>query len=797
MLRFWVSPTTKHDAITRSIGAALRALRPAVPAHEFVTVGDAPLLPGPGEIVMVCGARGLDLLKAAGLVPRGRTLASLREKPQRLSNVGGVYMVTFDPGVIANEPEKRAMIDWDVRLAHRLLTTGRLDPALGEYRWVGSFAPLIARIEQRHAQTGEAVDVTCDTETMGLYPWEPGKRILTIGFADRPGYGEVLYLGPRDDPVPVAAEEPLLAQLRWLLTSPKVKIRGSNFKYDLVWIAEQLGIECTNFKFDTALVGSLLDENRSNGLDSHAKAFSGLGGYADRFNATHDKGRMEDVPLDELLPYAAGDLDAAYQVADALRGQLLEDPQLARFYVRVLHPAARAFERIERRGVVIDRHRYMTLRDDLRTAIAGHERQALELLPGRLKAKHGEKIREQVAQGKSPLTPAIMKEFFFGPLGLGLKPLMTTPKSGEPSTARAHLRMFSHRPEAKAMCAILEEAGSASKTLSTFVDGFLKHVRADGRLHPSYMLFHGGFNDDEDDEAGTTTGRLSAKDPAFQTLPKKVRWAKRLRECYPAPPGMAVLVCDFSQGELKVVACIAPEETMIAAYQDGLDLHAVTGAKLGGYPLDEFMAMKACGIAEREQAYSLIRDKAKPANFGLLYAMSAEGFRAYCWAQYGLALSLEEATAMRNAFFELYPGLLDYHDAMKKFVRTYLHVRTPMGRVRHLETIRSWDRGVVAQAERQAINSPVQGCLTDMMIWALAEIEANLDTDKVQVVGMIHDALVAYVPEHEAASWAGQVTDIMKGLPLCDLGWAPQLVFSADAEAGPNLARLAKLSLAA
>ena len=89
--------------------------------------------------------------------------------------------------------------------------------------------------------------------------------------------------------------------------------------------------------------------------------------------------------------------------------------------------------------------------------------------------------------------------------------------------------------------------------------------------------------------------------------------------------------------------------------------------------------------------------------------MQVEGFRTYCWAQYGLALSFEEAEGMRNAFFELYPGLLDYHDAMKRFVRAYLHVRTPMGRVRHLETIRSWDRAAVAQAERQAINSPVQG----------------------------------------------------------------------------------------
>ena len=112
------------------------------------------------------------------------------------------------------------------------------------------------------------------------------------------------------------------------------------------------------------------------------------------------------------------------------------------------------------------------------------------------------------------------------------------------------------------------ETDSAAKTLSTFVEGFLRYLRPDGRLHPGYMLFHGGFGDDEDDESGTVTGRLSAKEPAFQTLPKKTKWAKRLRECYPAPPGKVVVVIDYRQGELKVVACFAPEPTMIDAVQE-------------------------------------------------------------------------------------------------------------------------------------------------------------------------------------------------------------------------------------
>lgn len=120
-----------------------------------------------------------------------------------------------------------------------------------------------------------------------------------------------------------------------------------------------------------------------------------------------------------------------------------------------------------------------------------------------------------------------------------------------------------------------------------------------------------------------------------------------------------------------------------------------------------------------------------------------------------------------------------------------------MGRVRHLETIRSWDRSVVSLVERHAINNPVQGALTDMMIWAMAQIEENLPSDKVQVVGMIHDPLLAYVLADEATYWGALDDRHHEDLPLKILDWVPQLVFTADAEAGPNLASLSKLKLAA
>lgn len=782
-------------------GRALKRFKP-VPAHQFLPFKEGVAhAPSSGGVILVCGNRPLNELQRSGALPKNRTVTSMREKPVSAAG-GGYYLVTFDPMSVASEPKNREIIDWDLRLAHRLLTTGTTEILAGDCKWVANFADLIDGINAEYESTGTPVDVAVDTETMGFYPWYPDKDIISISFTHRRGEAQALYLGELPGAVPVKDSGLVWEQVNWLMTSDRVRIRAANGKYDMIWIAEKWGIECTNFKFDSMLVGSVLDENRSNSLNLHAKLFTPYGGYDDAFNQTQDKGAMEAIPPDKLLPYAGGDTIAAQDASDVLREELLEDEELANFYITILHPAARAFEKLERRGMVIDKHKYQQLGDDLKKTISAEQSKALGLLPQTMRIKYKDRISEQIAAGKNPLLPSILKEFFFSKSGLNLKPYEFTPKlnkAGEkqPSMTKAHLRQFAHNPSAKAMVECLSEMDAASKTLSTFVDGFLKHVRPDGRIHPTYFLAHGAFDGYDDDDAGTVTGRLSAKDPAIQTLPKKTKWAKRLRECFPAPPGKKLLQVDYSQGELKVVACVANEKTMLKAYENGLDLHAVTGAQLAQVSLEEFLTWKNNPDKALAEAFDKNRSSAKPANFGLLYGMSAEGFQAYAWASYGLKLTLEEATVMRNAFFELYSGLPAYHERQRKLVKLHGMVRTPLGRIRHLPTINSWDRAVRSAAERQAINSPIQGCLTDMMIWSIALLEDAYKGDDLEVVAMIHDALIAYVPENADAQWAANVTGVMSNLPFDQVGWEPQLKFTADAEAGLDLAHMSGIKLAA
>ncbi|WP_266032632.1 DNA polymerase [Brucella intermedia] len=790
--------TSETSLLQKTFGPIMRSFRPDVPAHKFIPWKEEDPVPeaGEGDVVLVCGSKPLETMRREGLVQKNRTLNSLREKP--LKRGGGHYLLTFDPYSMMTEPEKMELLAWDVRLAARVMRTGSPLPNLGQYKWVNTYQPMIDWIEERYAKTGKAVDVACDTETMGFYPWYPDKDIVSISFTAKPMTAEVLYLGPQKRPIDLDPNVPLFDQIQWLLTSPKVKTRFSNGKYDLIWIAEKWGIECTNFKFDNMLVGTLLNENLSNSLNIHAKVRTDMGGYDDSFNDKYDKGHMEKIPAnDDFLVYAGGDTDAAQRVADNLRDELAEDEQLTKFYITILHPAARAFEKIERRGVCVDQEKFAILREDLKKVVKENQDKALAILPNRMRIKYRDRIDDQIAAGKNPLLPSILKEFFFTPHGLNLKPKMTTGKTGEPSMAKAHLRQFADVPAAMEMVGVLTEMDSAAKTLSTFVEGFLKHLRPDGKFHTTYFLGRAEFEGHDDDESGTVTGRLSAKDPPFQVVPKKTKWAKRIRECFPAPKGYVVLSLDYSQGELKVVACVANEKTMIQAYMDGLDLHALTGAKLAQVDVQEFLKWKDSEDAALAAAFEKNRGNAKPANFGLLYGMQVEGFRQYAWANYGIKLSFAEAEAMRNAFFELYPGLLGYHEKQRTLVSMTEQVRSPLGRIRHLPMIKSWDREIKSRAERQAINSPIQSTLTDMMCWAIALIEDAYPNSPVQIVGQIHDAMIAYVPEHEATLWAGRLTEIMSNLPFHELGWNPVLKFTADAEAGATLADLKKLKLAA
>jgi DNA polymerase I-like protein with 3'-5' exonuclease and polymerase domains len=1075
------------------------------------------------QVVFALGGDSLKVLQELSVVHKNRTVYSLRGHKFLLPNQVPV-MVSYSPNILDVDYGFYVDLLTDAGMVARLAATGSLEAKLGEYKYVDDFTSFIERVKAIYSQTKKSVRVALDLETIGLDEFRkkdsthPGARIVSIQVSCEMGHSHVKYFHSEMEEQTFLLDFESAKQLSYILSSPEIILTGANLKFDLRWLWRRGRFTCTNFKFDTTLVGSMLDENRSNGLDVHTKIYvPDLGGYSDQFDQVVDKSRMDLVLKEQLLPYAGGDTDACYQVAEVMKEELLKDKQLTAFYVNILHPAARAFERLERGGILIDQEKMRRLEADLNDEAIKIVHRAKQIFGGRLVAKHA---KEDRAGGMNITKASLITDYMFTKAGLNLDPIDFTEKTKKPSTSMDHIMKFKDVPEAQELVLLLRDYGSLNKTLTSYVIGFLKHLRSDGRFHPSFYFFVGDRNDD--DEGGANTGRLSAKNPAVQTIPVHTVWAKRIQECYIAPPGYLIGGRDFSQGELRVIACIANEPSMLEAYRKGMDLHSITSGNIRGFTYEEMMELKkkdkhafdelrylgksmnfglclksnsliltnyglikiedvksyhllwdgkewvnhdgvifkgwkeviewdgveatpehkvwletgekvqlqeakrdkkklACtaignmpikfnpkvssrgyvasrnvwkkkslvsrcdmpmlqygtqctsrehsstfdkgllsslfsqkifrlksrnawnkircygaalqsrytqavkrlqrkrnqvfirikralysmgigemagyrfqeiGIRQREQQRPLrtkqfeISNKPRKSsesrtqfetyisrkgnvNDGLAesvcitkdnglckrrvngganysegkrvnseqkkelerfgykirrvrvydilnagprhrftcngklvsncYGMGAEGFQLYAELNYGVKLTLEQATDYRSQFFKLYSALVDYHAFQKKWARKYKEVRSPLGRVRHLPLIDSSRQDIRAKAERQSINAPTQSCLSDMLLWSFAECEIEMEeayeNGWIQPWSAIHDAGYDYLLEDKAEDLIRQQVDIMQNLPFHKVGWQPQLQFIADAKLGYNMAELKELKL--
>ena len=735
------------------------------------------------DVCLAMGDKRLKVMQQHGLCPKGRAVTS-----QRLQVLGpgvGKYLITWDDSIINFDWAKRPDIAYDIRLAARLHDTDTLVPVMPDYTEVGGFNAIWTAIEEQHKKTGKRVAIAIDTETVGTDYMDPAAWIVAVAVTTAPGRAFIKYYSEKD-----AQTNEDVSNLSKMMASPKItKVYGANFKYDMLWFCEQWGIQnFTSVALDTTLVGSLIDENRSNSLNLHAKVYTPLGGYDDPFNAKYDKSRMDLVPKDDLVQYTGGDTDSGFRVARALRKQLLKDKELSRFYMDLLHPAMHAVRKMEQRGMRVDQDRYAELDEELTQVLSKSVQAMLNSLPRKLQNKHYQDLR--------PHRPIIVRDFLFSKQGLNLKPKILTPKTEQPSTAKAHFEMFTNHPDAGPFVEAYMEWAKASKNKSTYVDGFLKHLRSDGYFHPSYMLFRGKFHGDDqkDDDSGGRTGRTSCKEPAYQTIPKHTIWAKPLRSVFIPPDGMVILDVDFQQGELRICACVAGEKVMIASYKMGVDLHLKTGAEMNHLEFGEALDMWKSPDGNVKAAIKKIRQGGKAGNFGLIYSIGPEGFVEYARTTYGVIITVKEAAEFMRRFFKLYPGIAEWHDRAKDFAHENKYIRSPLGRVRRVPLINTFANDIRSRQERQAINAGVQSTLTDMCLLAMAELD-RLFPD-LWIFGFTHDSLSFYVPEHEALAWAGRIKETMENLPLNHFGWEPELDFPVDIEIGlNNLGELAELTV--
>lgn len=518
-----------------------------------------------------------------------------------------------------------------------------------------------------------------------------------------------------------------------------------NGKFDNRWL-RQWGVE-RYLTFDTMLAAHLLDENRRKSLKELAHMELGVPNWA------IETKELLKTPIMEVLEYNALDTWYTYWLYRKFRSQLNEQPRLRRIFQRFYMPAANEFTDIERRGVWMDRERLVTRHQEARRQLAEVDAKIMEYVPEdqpfRTYLRDGTLKNTGINFNPSNFLRWLLYEHLELPVfRRGKEKDDGTP--GDPSVAEGVMMELA---EIHPVAQLLLDRVKWNKFCSSFFAAYLELIDDNDRIHTTFKLH------------GTTTGRLSSgkeNDGDKISAKKQIRGMnvqqiprdKFIRGLVGAPPGSYFVEFDYSQVELRVAAELSKEPTMIHLYQTGQDIHMAMAMQMTGKPAH---------LVTKEE-----RKKAKSVNFGFLYGMQWKKYIQTAWESYGLRVTEAEAQAFRQAFFQQFPELLVWHRKQRQLVAKYGRVESPLGRVRHLPDVYSPDREVKSEAERQAINSPVQSFASDLILISLVIAHKKFREMGLQAraIGTVHDAMIMEVPAHEMSTVLPMVKEIMDNPPL-------------------------------
>jgi DNA polymerase I len=530
--------------------------------------------------------------------------------------------------------------------------------------------------------------------------------------------------------------ESLLPALRTVLASPAEKI-GHHLKFDLS-ILHHHGIQVAGPFFDTMLADALIAPERRHSMDYLSEVLLGytpvkladisspaatpteaapldLFAHAEKTKASKDLD-IRSIPLAVMAEYAAEDADVTFQLAQKLRPMLEESGQ-ARILSGIEGPLLPILVGMEMEGIAIEPAALAVIGDELQIQID-------ELV----KSIHGHADRSfNIA------SPKQLGEILFDQLGLADKAKKT--KTGQYKTDEQTLTTLEGKhPIISDILAWRE----ASKLKSTYLDALPHHIVAEtGRIHTT---FH---------QLVAATGRLASTDPNLQNIPIRSVAGRKVRQAFVPRPGCTLLSCDYSQIELRVIAALSNDATMIEAFQNGKDIHTITAGKV-------------FAVAPEEVTKEM-RSTAKMVNFGIIYGISAFGLSQR------LAIPRTEAAAIIDAYFREYPTIREFMDLMVEQAGQRGYVETVSGRRRYFPDLLSTNQSVRGNAERAAINSPIQGTAADMIKLAMIHVSALLleKPYRTKMLLQVHDELIFDLAVEEQAELVPKILEAMKtALPL-------------------------------
>ena len=559
-------------------------------------------------------------------------------------------------------------------------------------------------------------------------------RIVGLSFVVAPGRAAYVPLAHRYTGVPAQLPlEVVLARLKpWLENSRPSKL-GQNVKYDQHVLANH-GIALAGVAHDTMLESYVLESHRPHDVDSLAwrhldvKAIS----YAEVTGKGSAQIGFDEVAVERATEYSAGHADLAMQLHGSLYPRLAADGDLERVYRDIELPTRQVLFRMERNGVLLDRQLLAAQSTELGARVQALEAQAFELASGPFNLG----------------SPRQLGEILFERMKL---PIVKKTATGQPSTDEEVLQeLAADYPLPK----LLLEHRALSKLKSTYTDKLPQMINpATGRVHTTFA------------QATAVTGRLASTDPNLQNIPVRTTEGRRIREAFIAAPGHLLVSADYSQIELRIMAHLSGDPSLLAAFAQGEDIHRATAAEIFAVPIEQ--------VSSEQRRYI------KAVNFGLIYGMSAFGLAAQ--------LSIERGAAQQfiDKYFARYPGVAQYMRQTREQAREQGYVRTVFGRRLWLPDINAGGGPRRQAAERAAINAPMQGTAADLIKLAMIAVQAWLDRERLtsRLILQVHDELVFEVPEPEVARMKQELPALMTGVATLRV---PLVV---DVGTGPNWER--------
>lgn len=566
-----------------------------------------------------------------------------------------------------------------------------------------AFTQLIQRLQQAQC-------IAIDTETTSLEPMNAQLVGISIAFAA----GDAVYIPLGHSPAIVEAQLDLtqtLCRLQPFLENPQLHKIGQNLKYDQ-HIFANYNITLAGITGDAMLASYIVESHQGHGLDELAERWLGL--TTIRYEDLCGKGAKAigfgDVPLDKATEYACQDADFAWRIEQHLRTQM-DEQQLA-LYEQLELPVSQVLFKMERHGVYLDRQELAKQSQALGKQLMLLEQQAYEL----------------AGQPFNLNSPKQLQEILFNKLGMPTKGLKKTSSGGISTNEDVLEKLAIDFPLPK----IILQNRSLSKLKSTYTDKLPEMIHAQTqRVHTNYA------------QAVAITGRLASNHPNLQNIPIRTPEGRQVRRAFTAPEGYAIVSADYSQIELRIMAHLSGDATLIRAFQNGEDIHCRTAAEIFGIAPEQ--------VSKEQRRY------AKTINFGLIYGMG----------QYGLAKALGidnlSAESFIKRYFSRYTGVADYMQRTKEQAAEKGFVETLFGRKLYLPDIHHKNQKLVAGAERAAINAPMQGTASDLIKRAMIAVDEWLVQEQLnsKLILQVHDELVLEVPKHECSLIQQQLPHIM------------------------------------